>query len=40
MDKHNRDHKKTNKDQKKPVNKNPQFKPEKGSDEKAKSKKA
>lgn len=41
MDKHNRDHKKTNnKNEKKPVNKNPQFTPEKKSDEKAKVKKA
>ncbi len=36
MDKHNRDHKKNKKDEKKAVNKNPQFKPEKTS--KAKSK--
>ncbi len=40
MDKHNRDHKKNNKDQKKAVNKNPQYKPEKDSADKAKSKKA
>jgi hypothetical protein len=40
MDKHNRDHKKKNKDEKKPVNKNPQHRPEKSSGEKTKSKKA
>lgn len=40
MDKNNRDHKKSNKDQKKPVNKNPQYNPEKDSDAKVKSKKA
>lgn len=40
MDKRNRDHKRTKKDNKKPVNKNPQINPEKDSDNKAKSKKA
>ena len=39
MDKHNRDHKKSDKDKKKPVNKNPQHKPEKTSAGKAKNKK-
>jgi hypothetical protein len=40
MDKHNRDHKKNNKDVKKPVNKNPQFTPAKSSDKKPQGKKA
>lgn len=39
MDKHNRDNKKNKKEEKKPVNKNPQFNPEKGSGDTAKSKK-
>lgn len=38
MDKHNRDHKRNKKNEKKQVNKNPQYKQEKDSDEKAKSK--
>jgi hypothetical protein len=38
MDKHNRDNKKTKRDDKKPVNKNPQHKPEKAADVKSKSK--
>lgn len=40
MDKHNRGHKKNNKDEKKPANKNPQFTPGKNSDKKTHSKKA
>jgi hypothetical protein len=40
MDKHNRDHKKNKKSEKKPVNKNPQFKPGNDSGKKAESKKA
>ncbi len=40
VDKHNRDHKKNKRDDKKPVNNNPQFKPEKSSGKKAESKKA
>lgn len=40
MDKHNRDHKRNKKDEKKTVNKNPQFIPEKDSAGKAQSKKA
>lgn len=40
MDKHNKDYKKNKKDDKKPVNKNPQFKPGNGSDKKAENKKA
>lgn len=40
MDKHNRDHKKNNNDKKKPVNKNPQYNPDKDSTDKSKSKKA
>ncbi len=39
MDKHNKDHKKSDKDKKK-VNKNPQFTPAKGSAEKTKTKKS
>lgn len=38
MDKHNKDQKKTNKDDKKKVNKNPQHTPEKSSAGKSKSK--
>jgi len=40
MDKHNKDHKKSNKGHKKPVNKNPQYKPENASEEKAKTRKS
>ncbi|WP_255415933.1 hypothetical protein [Rhodohalobacter sp. SW132] len=39
MDKQDKDKKKNNKSEKRPVNKNPQFNPEKDSDSKAKSKK-
>ncbi len=39
MDKHNRDHKKSKKDDRKPINKKRQFKSENGSDKKAESKK-
>ena len=40
MDKHNRDHKKTNNNKKKPVDKNPKYTPEKRKDEKVESRKA
>lgn len=39
MDKHNKDHKKSSRDEKKSVNKNPQHNADKPKDEKMKSKK-